>query len=277
MASKLVAQGRQRLAKAPEGDPAAPAASTTPAPADVVSQRVPAVVSKPAVSEQPVPAVAVVPEPQPPIGDGPLSPAEESVRAACEAAIDNLRLAFTAAGKALQVIRDGRLYRDTHPTFEAYGLDRWNMSRPQLYRLIEEWSLGERLSPINAKVNERQVRELLPVKARHGEDAAVAVYKAVIEVDDVPVSAAVLKDVVGLVPADNFDQADAASQIQAYLTGKRGLGHDPRADPSLAFTTESGKLVKSLRRLALAADPAAVRQAVAGIRSALDEIESDLP
>lgn len=275
MPSKLVSQGRQRLAKAPEVDPATRA---TPAAADAGSQLAEPK-KKPDIAGQPVPAAApvVIPEPQPPAGDGPLSRAEEVGLAACEAAMDNLRLAFAAAGKALQVIRDGRLYRETHPTFEAYGLDRWGMSRPQLYRLISAWPLAQRLSPIGDKLNEGQVRELLPVAERHGEDAAAAVYQAVTEVDGVRVSAAVLKDVAGLIPADNFDQVEAASQIRAYLTGKRGLDQESRTDPSLAFITESGKFVESLRRRALAADPAAVRQAVAKIRSALDEIESDLP
>src|SRR6266536_3079623 len=44
--------------------------------------------------------------------------------AACEAALDNLRVAFWAAGKALQVIRDARLYRSTHATFEDYAEQR---------------------------------------------------------------------------------------------------------------------------------------------------------
>jgi hypothetical protein len=230
------------------------------------------------VVPEPVQPVAVpIPEPRAPASDGQLSPGEESGLAACEAAIDNLRLAFAAAGKALQVIRDGRLYRGTHATFEEYGLERWDMSRPQLYRLIEAWPLGERLAKIGAKANERQVRELLPVEERHGQDAAVTVYQAVTEADDVRMTAAVLKDVVGQLPADHFDQAEAVSQIRAYLAGGKEPGPDSRTDPAQAFAAESGRLVKKLHRFARAAGPDAVRQAVAGIRSALDEIESDLP
>jgi hypothetical protein len=133
------------------------------------------------------------------------------------------------------------------------------------------------LSPIGDKLNEGQVRELLPLAERHGEDAAVAVYQAVAEADDVRMTAAVLKDVVGQLPADHFDQAEAVSQIRAYLAGGKELGPDSPADPAQAFAAESGRLVKRLRRFARAADPDAVRQAFAGIRSELDEIESDLP
>jgi len=44
---------------------------------------------------------------------------------------------FLAVGNALIEIRDREYYRSTHPTFEVYCRDRWNISRPQAYRLIE--------------------------------------------------------------------------------------------------------------------------------------------
>jgi hypothetical protein len=72
------------------------------------------------------------------------------------------------AGKALQVIRDApRLCRGTHATFEDYIEQRWDMSRSPAYRLIDAWPLAERLSPMGDKLNERQVRELLPLASRH--------------------------------------------------------------------------------------------------------------
>ena len=118
---------------------------------------------------RPLPAAAPVvisassvPDPHSPAGDGRLSPAEQADLATCEAALDNLRLAFAAAGKALQVIRDARLYRSTHDTFEAYVEQRWGMGKPQAYRLVEAWPLAERLSPIGERLTESHVRELLP-------------------------------------------------------------------------------------------------------------------
>jgi hypothetical protein len=61
--------------------------------------------------------VSAIPAPHSPAGHGQLTPEEEADLATCEVALDNLRLAFAAAGKALQVILDGRLYRSTHDTF----------------------------------------------------------------------------------------------------------------------------------------------------------------
>ncbi|WP_339382508.1 hypothetical protein [Nostoc flagelliforme] len=45
--------------------------------------------------------------------------------------------AFFEAGKALTELRDRRLYRSTHKTFEDYCRERFGFSRRQPYHLIE--------------------------------------------------------------------------------------------------------------------------------------------
>ena len=45
--------------------------------------------------------------------------------------------AFFEAGKALTELRDRRLYRSTHPTFEEYCKERFGFERRHPYRLIE--------------------------------------------------------------------------------------------------------------------------------------------
>jgi hypothetical protein len=158
------------------------------------------------------------------------------------------------------------------------------MKRAQAYRLIDAWPLGVRLSPMGDKLNERQVRELLPLYATHGEDAAAVVYETVSEADGVQVTAAVLHDVVGILPVDYFDRDEAVAQIREYLTGDRTPPGRPPADPVQAFAAETAKLVSVLHRVASGnaikaartADPDRVKQAVADIRSALDEIEREI-
>jgi hypothetical protein len=260
--AELLAQ--QRELEEPSAGPGAP---------DPVAQASPLLIS-----------ASSVPAPYASGGDGQLSAGEQADLVTCEAALDNLRVAFWAAGKALQVIRDARLYRTGHETFEDYVEQRWDMSRAQAYRLMEAWPLAERLSPIGDKVNESQVRELLPLAGRYGQDAAAAVYEAVSEVDGVRVTAAVLREVVSILPAGHFDPAEAASQIRAYLAGDHTVPQPQPADPIQTFTSESGKFVRNLHRFATsdaikaarAADPGAVRQAVADIRAALDEIEREI-
>lgn len=226
---------------------------------------------------------AAVPEPHSPIGHGQLSAKEEADLATCEAALDNLRMAFWAAGKALQAVRDGRLYRGSHDTFESYCEDRWDMSARQAYRLISSWPLAERLSPVGPALTESQVRELLPVADRHGQDAAAVVYQTVTDTDGVRVTAAILREVVGILPADSFDSDEAVRQIREYLNGNRKPPEPPPADPVKVFTAASAKLVTALRRVAdtdivqaaRTADPDLVRKTVADIRTELDKIDPD--
>jgi hypothetical protein len=69
------------------------------------------------------------------IGGGapPLTPEESAALADHEAALDRHRRSFREAGEALRDIRDRRLYRETHPTFEAYCRERWGMSGTQAH------------------------------------------------------------------------------------------------------------------------------------------------
>jgi hypothetical protein len=225
-----------------------------------------------------------LPDPYTGAADGQLSDREQADLATCEVALDNLRVAFWAAGKALQVIRDARLYRDTHATFEDYVEQRWDMSRPQAYRLIDAWPLAERLSPMGDTLNERQIRELLPLASRYGQDAAVTVYRTVAETDGIQVTAALLHGTVSILPADRFDPAEAIGQIRAYLTGNPGSQPRAAANPVETFATEAAKLLRVLHRVsaggvlqaALDADPDVVRKVIADMRTLLDAIEHDV-
>jgi hypothetical protein len=254
------------------GEPAlaAPALAvvvTAPQPAAPPPQEPPAPGSFPA---------GAVPVPHSPTGHGQLSAVEEAELTVCEAAVDNLRLAFAAAGKSLQVIRDARLYRGTHDTFEDYLEQRWDMSRAQAYRLIDAWPLGERLSSIG-KPNERQIRELLPVEDTHGQDAAELVYQTVADTDRV--TAVLLHEVVGILPAGYFDPAEAVAQIKDYLSGDRSAPLPPAADPARQFH-QADRIMSRLEQVAAAdleavraADPELVSRMAARMRAVLDQFE----
>ncbi|WP_131784463.1 hypothetical protein [Protofrankia symbiont of Coriaria ruscifolia] len=231
------------------------------------------------------PAVAAwsqaLPDPYEAIGDSPnLIDTERQDLALAEAAIDSLRVAFWAAGKALQLIRDARLYRGTHDTFESYVEDRWDMQRAHAYRLIQAWPLAERLSPMGDKLNERQVRGLLPVASRHGQDAAVDVYQVVAETEGVRVTAGVLDDVIRILPAGEWDRDQAVRQIRAYLAGQV---QQPAADaaPVTTWEAEAARLRDTVRRIvtrpawrtAAREHPDQARAVIAELRELLDEVE----
>lgn len=63
----------------------------------------------------------------------------------CEQRIERGLKTFIEVGQALAAIRDSRLYRGTHLTFEEYAVQRWNLSRAHAYRMI---AAAEVVSPI---------------------------------------------------------------------------------------------------------------------------------
>lgn len=79
---------------------------------------------------------------------------------------------FYEAGKALLEIRDRKLYKVRYGTFEDYCLNRWQMSRPQAYRLMNATSTVELLSPIgDTPKAESQVRPLTPLEPEQQVEA----------------------------------------------------------------------------------------------------------
>jgi hypothetical protein len=79
-----------------------------------------------------------------------------------EAVIERGLKTFVDVGNALLAIREGRLYRASHGTFEDYCRERWHMERANAYRLIEAAVVVGHLSPIGDTLpaNEAQARPL---------------------------------------------------------------------------------------------------------------------
>jgi hypothetical protein len=96
-----------------------------------------------------------------------LSTGEQAQLAACETVIARGLRVFTEVGSALMRVRDGRLYRARFKTFEDYCDQRWSISRPRAYQLMEAASVVstvvDKAPDLPAPSNERQVRELAKV------------------------------------------------------------------------------------------------------------------
>lgn len=67
----------------------------------------------------------------------------------CEAIIERGLATFIEVGGALLHIRDHRLYRETHRTFEDYCWQRWNLKRPRAYELMEAAEVAGGMSEIS--------------------------------------------------------------------------------------------------------------------------------
>ena len=97
-----------------------------------------------------------------------LSTSEQRALQRAESTIATGMKAFVAVGMALKEIRDRRLYRERHGTFEEYCARRWDMSRPRGYELCAAAEVVEDLSA-NADIrllpeNEAQTRPLTRLK-----------------------------------------------------------------------------------------------------------------
>ncbi|MCW2497513.1 hypothetical protein [Jatrophihabitans sp.] len=76
-------------------------------------------------------------------------------------AFADVAASFVRAGAALTEIRDSKLYKATHRDFGAYIEDRWNISRPRGYQLIEGARIAGVLSTAGIQTaSERQIRPL---------------------------------------------------------------------------------------------------------------------
>ena len=171
----------------------------------------------------------------------------------CERAVDNLGTATWLAGKALQTIRDGKLYRQIHRTFEDYVTERWEISERAAYLMIEEWALAERLNQSLGKpATASHTRALLPVVARFGDDgldAAADLYEELREraqTEGVKVTAALTGQVVKAVLKNASKQIEAAEfraaarQLMAADSLHRAIGTGPTATPVNAVHPEDG-------------------------------------
>ena len=98
--------------------------------------------------------------------DRDLSEQEQQTLRDCERTIRKGLQAFFTVGHALLQIQHGRLYRQTHPTFQAYCQGRFGLSHSHAYRHIEGAKVLQHLSPIGDKpmpANEAQTRPLVPL------------------------------------------------------------------------------------------------------------------
>lgn len=99
--------------------------------------------------------------------------------AACEKIIEQGLASFITTGMALITVRDRALYKQAgYSTFEDYCQERWGISRPRAYQLIESATTVQEMSTIvdtPLPQNEGQAREL---KGLEPEVAAQVITKA---------------------------------------------------------------------------------------------------
>lgn len=158
------------------------------------------VIARAAIDDTQVVAAEVVEE---------LSEQEEAERHRLELKVER---AFVEAGWALQELRDRRLYRNTHNSFEDYCRDRFGMNRSRSYQLIDAATVFDNLTECPQIVdilptNESQCRPLIQLEPDEQREAWQQAVKAV---DGKVPSGRIVKSIVqrlkerGITPLSNL-------------------------------------------------------------------------
>ncbi|WP_233222828.1 hypothetical protein [Chroococcidiopsis sp. CCALA 051] len=153
--------------------------------------------------------------------------------------------AFYQAGKALAQLRERRLYRSTHKTFEAYCRDRFNYSRDAAYLKIsaaEVYDNIRKFLPTNGRqipmpTTERQLRDI----AKAGMEPEVQVDAWIQSVDEaggkVP-SGRIVKGIVEQLKEKPLGNAKDYCQVGDIFTLVRLKGKEKKYNGCWAIATE---------------------------------------
>ena len=142
----------------------------------------------------------------------PLNSAEANALAYNERRVSEGLERFRDVGLALASIRDNRLYRATHATFEDYCRERWHWSRQRAHQMIECAEVAASL-PTDCQPlvdNERQARELAKVEPeKRAEVLALAAQAG-------PVTAKAIKQAAQAVEPEPVQVVREDSETRAY-------------------------------------------------------------
>ncbi|MDX3763843.1 hypothetical protein [Streptomyces sp. AK02-04a] len=199
-----------------------------------------------------------IPAPRPPEGEGELTPQEKETLEACKAGMNNLHNAFWVAGKSLETMQTGNLHRDEgFANFAEFVWITWEISESQVYRLIDEWWIGEALSQLGHRPRESQIRELTDIKNAAGGEAAVVVYDAVAR-STRRVTAKLLGDVARRLPPLTPDSSpadirrmvrDVLGRPPAQAEGTQSLGESDGAKSVDTSSHGDGSMVHDITSL----------------------------
>lgn len=169
-----------------------------------------------------------------------LAASEQTELIDCERIIGEGYTTFLKVGLALAKVRDAKLYRAEHKTFEAYCEKRWNFSRTHAYRLIASATIADALSPMGdiPDLNERQAREL------HGLDAETAaeVMASAVDEDGVVTSESIreAREQIAPKPAKVTHRMTESETVEYTSPGSRAPLQD--SAPGVEQLSEPGAL-----------------------------------
>ncbi|WP_371605001.1 hypothetical protein OG345_42040 (plasmid) [Streptomyces sp. NBC_01220] len=200
------------------------------------------------------PGLDKIPDPVEPAGDGELTAEELERLELCEQGLALHKTAWFMAGKSLDTVATGRLFRRTqhklepercYTTIEEWAEVEKGISVSKCNQWRAAWEIGEVLMAREYDAVPGQVRELVPVKNTYGLNAAVAVYVLVADtVGANKVTAARLRETVKLMPGDlkledDEDPDVLAKTIKGVLLGELPPSGVPAIPPAVTRAVDA--------------------------------------
>lgn len=152
-----------------------------------------------------------------------LTAIEKSQLTKNESIIEKGLKSFVAVGKALSEIKDDRLYRETHKTFEAYVQQRFGLGRQRAYQIIDASAVVASL-PANKQeeVGESKAKELKDVPASKREEVLDKANKAAKVKGKTKATAKDIKEAKeGKIVRANFQNRKDATNAKPNKSGKK--------------------------------------------------------
>jgi hypothetical protein len=164
-----------------------------------------------------------------------LSAPEKVTLVDCEAVIERGVRTFVEVGTALAQIRDGRLYRDTHATFEAYCEQRWELKRQRAYELMGAASVVSEISD-SPPMKESHAAELAKAPAEQRAE----VWRETVERTNGKPTAAAVREV-----RDDWPAIPKPGSVAAPTPGASLTATEPATNPIAATIAEATAAAKS--------------------------------
>lgn len=171
-----------------------------------------------------------------------LTQTETSKLADLEQVIERGKNTFVEVGNALSEIRDSRIYRATHSTFEDYCRERWQFSKTQCNRLIDSAKVALNLAPIGViPSTESQARPLAKLEPEQ-QPAAWEKAQEIAKEEGKPVTARHVEQAVAEIVTpqpirtesdeEQTPEAESGVALVYARTAIDALNKIPKRDPS---------------------------------------------
>ncbi|WP_051716408.1 hypothetical protein [Streptomyces bikiniensis] len=111
-----------------------------------------------------------------------------------------------------------KLHREENPNFAEWIWEKWEISESNLYRLIDEWRVGEALANLGHKPLESHVRKMTELRRQTSDKVAITVYDTIARCRTRVTGDLVEKVVndLGFLPKD-ADAADVSRRVRDLL------------------------------------------------------------